>query len=82
MKSEVDYPKLIREIRTARGLTQQQLADELSATFQSVNGWENGKHRPIRAFSQRLLHMATEIRGAQPAPSLKAVRKYESDAVD
>lgn len=58
MPSEIDYPRLLRDIRSATGLTQQQLAEEISATFQSVNGWENGKHKPIRAFARQLLLLA------------------------
>jgi DNA-binding transcriptional regulator YiaG len=58
MPNDIDYPRLLGDIRSATGLTQQQLAEEISATFQSVNGWENGKHKPIRAFARQLLLIA------------------------
>ena len=58
MKADVDFPSLVRDIRKARGLTQEQLAREMNVTFATVNGWENGKHRPIQAFASSLLDMA------------------------
>ena len=58
MKADVDFPSLVRDIRKARGLTQEQLAREMNVTFATVNGWENAKHRPIRAFASQLLDMA------------------------
>ncbi|MGH7484419.1 MAG: helix-turn-helix domain-containing protein [bacterium] len=53
-----DVPSLIRGIRAARGLTQEELAREISVTFSTVNGWENGRHRPIPALITRLLDIA------------------------
>jgi len=54
--SGANVPSLVRGIR--RGLTQEQLAREIGVTFSTVNGWENGKHQPIRAFVNRLLDIA------------------------
>lgn len=56
--SAADVPSLIRGIRSARGLTQEALAREIGVTFSTVNGWENGKHRPIPALINRLLDIA------------------------
>jgi len=47
--SLVDVGSLIRRIRAERGLTQEGLARELGVSFATVNGWENGRHRPISA---------------------------------
>lgn len=56
--SAADVPALIREIRAARGLTQEALAREMDVTFGTINGWENGRHRPIPALITRLLDIA------------------------
>ena len=60
MSAAIDYHRLVRQLRTARGLTQEQLARELNVTFGTVNGWENGRHRPIPALAIRLVEMARE----------------------
>jgi transcriptional regulator with XRE-family HTH domain len=57
--SAADVPALIRNIRAARGLTQEALAREIGVTFSTVNGWENGRHRPIPALITRLLDAAS-----------------------
>jgi transcriptional regulator with XRE-family HTH domain len=57
-KTEIDFTALVREIRQARHITQEQLARELQVTFSTVNGWENGKHRPIPALARRLVELA------------------------
>jgi putative transcriptional regulator len=72
MKAEVDFPSLVRDIRRARGLTQEQLAREMNVTFATVNGWENRKHRPIQAFASHLLDMAA---AAGVAPRREGVLK-------
>ena len=56
--SEIDFSSLVREIRQAREMTQEQLARELQVTFSTVNGWENGKHRPIPVLARRLVELA------------------------
>jgi DNA (cytosine-5)-methyltransferase 1 len=49
---------LVRSIRVARGLTQEGLARELGVSFATVNGWENGRHRPIPVLERRLHELA------------------------
>ena len=44
MVTSLDFPLLIKQIRDATGLTQEQLAREQGVMF-GVNGWENAKHR-------------------------------------
>src|SRR5262249_17905601 len=56
--SAADVPSLVRGIRVARGLTQEAVACEMGVTFRTVNGWENGRHRPIPALVTRLLDIA------------------------
>jgi transcriptional regulator with XRE-family HTH domain len=53
-----DVPSLIRAIRAARSLTQEALAREVGVTFSTINGWENGRHRPIPVLIARLLDIA------------------------
>jgi transcriptional regulator with XRE-family HTH domain len=55
-----DIPALVREIRRARNLTQEQLAHLLGVTFSTVNGWENGRHRPIPSLVAALERLAIE----------------------
>ena len=54
-----DVPALVRGIRTARNITQEQLAREVGVTFSTINAWENGRHRPIPALVSRLLEIAS-----------------------
>lgn len=78
-----DTPTLVKALRTARGLTQEQLAHELGVTFSTVNGWENGKHVPIPLLRRRLLELAVEAgvhvdtlpRGGDGAPVSESRRK-------
>ena len=78
--SAADVPSLVRGIRSARGLTQEALAREIGVTFSSVNGWENGRHRPIPALVARLLEIAGAaglvVAGSahRPRPSVRARR--------
>lgn len=54
----IDFAQLVRGLRTAAGVTQEQLAHELGVTYGTVNGWENGKHRPHRLLARKLLRRA------------------------
>jgi transcriptional regulator with XRE-family HTH domain len=58
MNTNIDFTALVREIRRTRRITQEQLARDLQVTFSTVNGWENGKHRPIPALAGRLMELA------------------------
>jgi DNA (cytosine-5)-methyltransferase 1 len=59
-ESLVDVGSLVRRIRAERGLTQEGLARELGVSFATVNGWENGRHRPIPALARRLTGLVVE----------------------
>jgi transcriptional regulator with XRE-family HTH domain len=69
VRTSIDYPSLVRDIRQARGLTQEQLAREVGVTFSTVNGWENGRHQPIPALASRLVAMADEAGIRRPLRS-------------
>ena len=58
MSTSLDFPFLIKQIRDATGLTQEQLARELGVTFGTVNGWENGKHRPSPLAARQIVRTA------------------------
>jgi len=66
MDREIDFGAPLRAIRRVRSLTQEQLAHELDVTFGTVNGWENGKHRPIRALARRIVNVAEDA-GIRPS---------------
>lgn len=60
---------LVKAIRVARGLTQENLARELGVTFSTVNGWENGKHRPLPFLMRIIVRLASET-GVSVPPGL------------
>src|SRR5262245_58002662 len=66
----VDWAALVKQLRAARGLTQEDFAHEIDVVVGTVNAWENDKRRPLKAQRKRLLKMAEEM-GIQPptAPS-------------
>jgi len=41
-----DISKIVRELRTDLGLTQEQFAAKLGVTYTTVNRWENNKGNP------------------------------------
>jgi transcriptional regulator with XRE-family HTH domain len=58
---QINYALLVGKIRVARGLTQEDLAHELDVTVGTLNGWENGRHRPVKAQRKRLEAMAAGL---------------------
>ncbi|MCK4886928.1 MAG: helix-turn-helix transcriptional regulator [Planctomycetes bacterium] len=42
-----DIPKIVKKLRTAFGLTQEQFAAKVGVTFSTVNHWENGEGLPF-----------------------------------
>lgn len=53
--------KLIRELRSETGLTQEQFAALLGVTCSSMNRWENGRSQPSPLAVQRILEMLKEL---------------------
>jgi putative transcriptional regulator len=58
MNTTIDFARLVKKIREARGLTQEQFARDLEVTFGTVNAWENGRHQPLPVLARRLVEMA------------------------
>jgi DNA (cytosine-5)-methyltransferase 1 len=75
MEATQDVAALVRSIRAARGLTQEGLARTLGVSFATVNGWENGRHKPIPSLEKRLVELAGEeaARSYLPAEAPPAV---------
>ena len=42
----MDFGSVVKRVRKELGLSQEQLARELSISFSTVNRWENGKSNP------------------------------------
>ncbi len=78
MNADQDYRRIVRELREARGLTQEELARRLGVTFSTVNCWENGKHRPIPALARKLMALASEAGVDREAPG-SGTRKARRD---
>ncbi|MBR4875347.1 MAG: helix-turn-helix transcriptional regulator, partial [Clostridia bacterium] len=49
-----DIGKNIRDLRIQKGLTQEQLAEQLFVTRQTVSNYENGKSRPDVEMIQKI----------------------------
>jgi len=60
-------PKMIKELRAALGLTQEQFAGRVGVTFSTVNRWENGKGKPSPLAMKRIDELRKELeRKKQP----------------
>jgi transcriptional regulator with XRE-family HTH domain len=70
MAERFDIPDLIKRLRDAKGLTQEQLAKEVGVTFCTVNSWQNGRHQPHAVFVNILAGLAKKA-GIQPRPAKK-----------
>lgn len=70
MKCQLLFATRVREVRRKLGWTQQRLAEELGVTFQTVNRWENGKHKPsnlaLKQFEDFEFHVI--LQGHVPPP--------------
>lgn len=42
----MEFGSIVKRVRKELGLSQEQLARELSISFSTVNRWENGKSKP------------------------------------
>ncbi len=60
MTSQPNFPAILRSVRAALNLTQEQLAERLGVSFATVNRWEGGGNRPQRAAQEAILALAGE----------------------
>lgn len=56
----LDYPKLVKEYRERKFLTQTQLAEVLGVKLLTVCRWETGRFEPNMAMKKRLVSMFKE----------------------
>ncbi|HQC24238.1 MAG TPA: helix-turn-helix transcriptional regulator [Syntrophales bacterium] len=54
MSAKADIPRLVRELRTRTGLSQEKFAAKLGVTFPTINRWENGRSNPSPLAMQRI----------------------------
>jgi DNA-binding transcriptional regulator YiaG len=45
-RKNMEFAKLVKEIRIELGMSQDQLSEELHVSFATVNRWENGRNNP------------------------------------
>lgn len=56
----VRYSELVKELRSALGLSQEGLARRMNVSFSTVSNWENGRTKPLPALAHLLVEMAQE----------------------
>ena len=69
-----DIPRMIKELRSKLGLTQEQFAQKVGVTFVTMNNWEKGHRRPHPFLLKRLLEMADES-GLKNIVDVKKIKK-------
>ena len=58
----MEFGSIVKQVRKELGLSQEQLARELSISFSTVNRWENGKSKPSQMAKELLHHFTTTTR--------------------
>ena len=61
--SELDWAKLIRELRGRLGLTQEKFAARLGVSFPTINRWENARSVPSPLALQRIEQILRGMKG-------------------
>ena len=57
-----DVSKMIRDLRTSSGLTQEQFAVKVGVTYSTVNRWENNKGQPSPLAMLRIEELQNELK--------------------
>ncbi len=57
-----DISKMMRELRTASGLTQEQFAAKIGVTVSMVNRWENDKGKPSSLAILRIEELQNKLK--------------------
>jgi DNA-binding transcriptional regulator YiaG len=57
-----DIPKMVKELRTALGLTQEQFATIIGVTYATINRWENDKGKPYPLAMRQLEKLQKKIK--------------------
>ena len=56
-------PNILKDLRLAMGLTQEQFAAKVGVTFSTVNRWENGRGRPSPLAMRQIDALLEEVVG-------------------
>ena len=56
-----DTSKMVKEVRTALGLTQEQFAAKIGVTVTTVNRWENDRGKPYPLAMRQLKKLQQKI---------------------
>lgn len=75
----------IKALRTARGITQPQLADMIGATKQAVSMWEHGNNKPSRISIERmcdLFNVDADYLLCRQSVSMRYLSTEELDLID
>jgi transcriptional regulator with XRE-family HTH domain len=76
-----DFAERLRELRTARGLTQTRLAELLGMPARSYNRWERGGHVPHLGMAVKIADILQvtldELVGRKETTSEVAIRNHE-----
>ena len=59
--SEINIAKMIKNLRVASGLTQEQFAAKVGVTLSTVNRWENAGGEPSPLAMVRLKELQNEL---------------------
>ena len=57
-----NIPEILKKLRTAFGLTQEQFAAKLGVTYSTVNRWENNKGKPSPLAMLRLEKLQNKLK--------------------
>ncbi len=57
-----DTSKMVKEVRTALGLTQEQFAAKIGVTVTTVNRWENDRGKPYPLAMRQLKKLQQKIK--------------------
>jgi len=63
LNTQVDIPRLVRELRERTGLTQEKFAARLGVTFPTINRWENGRAKPSPLAMQKIEDLLRSMGG-------------------
>ena len=55
----MEFGSIVKQVRKELGLSQEQLARELSISFSTVNRWENGKSKPSQMAKELFFSFCT-----------------------
>jgi len=57
-----DTSKMIRQLRAALGLTQEQFAAKVGVTYSTINRWENDKGKPSSLAMLRIKQLQKKLK--------------------